>query len=144
MRPFDVRSVAERDKYYGPIDGVCPVDYPDTYYILTRSHCVRAVETIYVASGFPWKRLCRDCHLQRGQPANFMQKTSWHSISIPIWRLPLFIKTRCSEYDKVIAEISDAEDCRECIEQFLICRGLIEFDFYRPRHREIKINIRHF
>jgi len=33
---WDVRSVEEQNEYYGPIDGVCPVDHPDTYYILMR------------------------------------------------------------------------------------------------------------
>lgn len=141
---MDERSQKEQDEYYGPIDGVRPLDWPETYLVLNISKCMKNVgqRIIFVKNRYPWKRLCENCYLQRGQPESFNMKTVWHSLCSPLHGLTLDTKLKCARCNNVVIKFKQARTCRECIEQFLIKRIKFEIEFYLEKHLEIEVDVR--
>lgn len=140
----DDRSLKEKNQYYGLIDGVRPIDHQDTYYVLNKSRCMKSAvqEVVYIRDRHPWKRLCVECYVERGEPNNFNMDTAWHLLCSPLNGVPLDLKLRCAGCKKLVMRFENAWTCRECIEQFLMLKVVFELEEHYNQNFEIEVNIR--
>lgn len=142
----DGRCQLERQEYYGLIDGVCPIEYPHAYYVLNISKCFKRInegEPIYVENRYPWRRMCDRCHRGWGHwSLNFLRRVRWHSLCSPMEGLPLQLKLECAICKKEIMKWSQARECRECIEQYLLTRAGFEVERFMERNFEVEVNVR--
>lgn len=143
MRPpkdNDNRTEQEKNEFYGPIDGVKPVDYPDTYQILMRSICMRQEEEIiYVGMEFPYPKFCEQHY--EGQEG-VVRRTRWHAISSPLHDLNWIFKSDCLVCKRSLFWLRPAHQCRICIEEFLVNKRTFERKFREEQNIEIESRIR--
>ena len=105
------------EEYHGPLDGVRPKDYPETYKCLLELRCVMTIgERLYQRTVDKYK-ICDACFL--AIPAENQVE---FSIVVPhslVHKDSVHDQTKCSFCYKPVVKVRPASDCRGCIEEYL-------------------------
>ena len=103
----------------GPMDGLCPQDYPNTYGHLINSFCfdLEASTLFIYYSQETTKRFCQFCFekLPIGEQNKYEFCTSWHSIC----KIQCVNMNCYSCREKLITPRCRAADFKGCTDQFL-------------------------
>lgn len=146
MRPtwLDYRTEEEKNEYYGPIDGVQPADYPETYSLLNESYCFKKTPIIiYAETSYPWQKMCAECYEDR-RLRYFDVSTNWHSICSKLYNFDLNDKLYCIFCGEMIIIFQNANECKMCIEQFLLFKSYFEVAERSQKHYEVEVMVRHY
>lgn len=102
-------------EFYGPIDGVLPRDYPETYERLLQLFCLTALSHRPVFIGGD-QRLCGTCYrAATSAEQNQYHIGGWHTISIYSTAIR---SSRCVKCLAQLCRLQQADRCTECIEQY--------------------------
>lgn len=113
-------------EYCGPIDGVRPIDYPDTYGILLRSICVKPIVRCWAEVVYPWRRQCMRCY-RRGRFRSYLRNVGAHAFRSYLSEGESFqTVVECFFCDKELMWVRPAHNCRGCIEQFVMAKEYID------------------
>lgn len=108
-------------EYYGPIDGVLPIDYIETYALLIASICIKQInneEKVYISRDTPKKRLCEECYENLGKPEEYKLLETKHTMHL-VAHLQRGLVYRCCQCTKEVMQRSgQARHCCDCIEEF--------------------------
>ena len=106
-------------KHLGPVDGVCPNEYPISYAHLLLSYCFELESsTLFLYYNCQsTKRYCEFCFEKLDQDIqnNCEFFTSWNSIC----KLECIYMNSYGCQELLITSRKNATDCKECIEQYL-------------------------
>ncbi|XP_024867449.1 uncharacterized protein LOC112451801, partial [Temnothorax curvispinosus] len=139
---IDNRSEEEKNEYYGPIDGVRPIDYREgTYQIFMRCMCLSTEnngEILYVERSDSRRRLCEECYDREFQPGNFEEVTGWHSICSPLHGIDIDTKVNCYFCNQELMWLRPSHQCRDCLEEYVRNRVDFEIMEFQRKNFEIK------
>ncbi|KMQ82564.1 hypothetical protein RF55_22549 [Lasius niger] len=105
------------EEYQGPIDGVRPLDYPETYGYLTELRCVMIAENRLYQSYFDSHKICQACYATASE-----EQKSEYGIVAPhclVHKNSANCQTGCTFCNKCIITIKPAHECSGCIEKYL-------------------------
>lgn len=106
---------------HGPMDGVRPHDFPETYEQLLKHFCVKPFSLpIYCLDNK--RRVCQDCY-ENGldnEVRVLYQEGGYHSMCR---NAGVANATKCHVCQRRIAYITPAGSCTECIEEFFEVTG---------------------
>ena len=116
MIPTPTEPIAN---HLGPVDGVCPQEYPIAYAYLLQSYCFELeASTLFLYYNHQTtKRCCQFCFEKLDQESqnNCEFFTSWHSIC----KLE-FIYINCYGCQELLINLRQrAANCNECIKTYL-------------------------
>lgn len=125
------------NEYYGPIDGVRPIDHQDAiidnygqpYQVMCNSICLQSIDLddVYISQMQHKSRLCGTCY-RHIQPEYYLKQN--HTVVQRDFFYP-DEKLCCSACSKLIMkECGSAGDCQLCIEEILE-RGLFNFNYHK-------------
>lgn len=111
------------DEFYGPIDGIRPLDHIETYAHLIASICIEQTnpdENIYISNQHPRKRLCQSCFTELGEPEDFELLQTKHTMCLirSLNRPNAYCCSLCLKH--VMKRKQGSKDCRECIEEYVL------------------------
>lgn len=104
------------EEFYGPIDGVKPEDYRESYPLLSFMKCLTPLRGQIYSHQTQGIKICGDCYeneCAEGLRARFVAH-SWH-----VMQKFQHVKPDCEICGHLIFIARPAERCTECIEEYL-------------------------
>lgn len=101
--------------HHGPIDGVLPQNYPETYAPLLSLFCVRQNRyRIYISDTMC---ICTECYTREiMEPERYVMENHLHAVCADE---EAQLTSTCDQCDEDIAWIGAAAECARCTEEYL-------------------------
>lgn len=145
---MDLRFEEDKMEYYGSIDGILPTDYPETYYLLNNSICIKGFPSvIYAGVAHHWRRMCGDCYevrylRLRERERDFDVYTNFHNLCSELFDISIEDKLNCHVCKDTLLTFTSAVNCQQCIEQFLLSKPKFENAERTQKHYEEEVIVR--
>lgn len=110
-----------KGEVYGPIDGVRPQDHLITYNNLRYLRCCNTMEEVYEQVGTHRIKYCHRCYvdIRMLYRINFL-RLPHHTL---VHERIAYNGVVCVRCKKLIIRVKSAFECRDCIEEYLICKN---------------------
>lgn len=105
------------DDYFGPIDGVRPIDYPVTYGALRDLRCVKVTRGDIYQKSITNRKVCRDCYL--AIPADEQVEYNTVAVHCLVHWTSVYSQPNCNACARTIVIVEYAHHCGDCIEEYL-------------------------
>ncbi|KAJ8677517.1 hypothetical protein QAD02_013304 [Eretmocerus hayati] len=116
-REKELNTTREEREFYGPIDGVLPQDYPDSYPIIMRSYCITNRDTsvlpIYL----------NPCNLHIYCKFCFTDDLTNHYVPCDNFHIISYRELtygHCKDCNELLLTWKPAVNCQYCIEEVLV------------------------
>ena len=115
--PLDIQEIENFGitEFDGPIDGIRPEDYPETYELFLNCICYTSSQRWFYFNTEDTKLLCVSCfNTECSEVQNRFQRTEgWHTITT--FPREIF----CQNCETILLLETLANECTECIEEWL-------------------------